>query len=514
MSFHVERLSPSQRKIVAENTGLRLYLRNLERAKEPTPRSWLFEGEDGHAVLDRWMKVLNKLSTGTWIDKLVFQFDLKQREKFGPQGGHPPVAEGMTVDSFSSQYEPTSGSPRLPSLVDVLHLRPGSLNYRSFDAVIDNMRDRDTLTTNSGWNLFTRREKVKDVSVKQAESGIAKDFPAILLFRQYNGKLRIVWMYPMSMNLLEYQATQPLQDIIRASTAYVTPWAGFEDVKRRFTYLWGVHPFAFGGDTTAMDAHMQKPQLLAVADSFRTLFKDSSQAEETLLHVADIDIVVGEDSIIRNQAHGIASGSGWTQLSETIFQIGAFSKYIAEHKLPLTVDDGMGIGDDYVWFFDNPPDSEEIVKFWEEMGLPGKPEKQSNDPTHCTFLQRLFVKGFFSRDDSAVLGGIYPTIRALNSMLYPERWFNSRDWSSDAFCIRIFQILENTVDHPLFEEFVRFVVAGHKDLLPFAKTKASRLDRIQREVRKKLPSLSPSYNQEKRDKALSAYSSIKYAATL
>lgn len=512
--MEVSKMTKAQLAVVESNNGLSNYLRSLERGRQATPHSWLYEGEESQVTLKRWMRILDQLKDGSDQDKLIYAFDCKQLEKFGPQGKVPPIDEAIQVESFQEQYELTNTAvPPFETLASVLNLQAKSINLREFKAVVDDMQSRDTLTTNSGWDLFARRSTVKELSIEQAKDGSAWTFPAIILFRQYNGKLRVVWMYPMSMNLLEYQVTQPLQQAITHATQYVTPWIGFEDVKRRFTELWKAHPYAFGGDTTAMDAHMQKPQLEAVADATASLFPDPTQLRDTILHVADIDIVVGSDSIIANQQHGIASGSGWTQLSETIFQILVFDAYLKFKHIRGSVEQGMGIGDDYVWFFDEQPQSEEIVDFWMKYGLPGKPEKQSNEPDSCTFLQRLFLKGYYSREDKAVLGGIYPTIRALNSLLNPEKFHNPKDWNSDMFCARTFMILENTVDHPLFEEFVKFVVAGQKDLLPFAKKSARELDSIQRSARL-LPGLNPSYNTEKRNKPLSSFSSIKLASKM
>lgn len=494
----ISSLTASQRQVVAENNSLRQYLRNLEKGRAATDHSWLYENEDAEVTLARWKQILSQLQDGSETERKIYTFDLKQEEKFGQQGKVPPIGEAMKVQSFQEQYDITnvevSGKR---SLAEVLNVRPRSLRYRSFDAVIDDMRKRGTLNTNAGWPLYTRRRKVIEESIRQAQDGSAWTFPALILFRQYNGKLRVVWMYPMAMNLLEYQGTQPLQSLIEKSTSYVMPWRGFEHVKARFTELWAKHPYAFGGDTTAMDAHMQRPQNEAVAAAISELFKDPQLAMRSLRHVNEIDIVVGENAIIRNQQHGIASGSGWTQLSETIFQILKFDQWIEREHLDLSIDDGMGIGDDYVWFFDSPPDAEKIVDFWAEDGLPGKPEKQSNEESSCTFLQRLFIKNYWSREDGKILGGVYPTIRALNSLLWPEKFHDSRLWDSDMFCVRCYTILENTVDHPLFEDFVKFVVKGQKDLLPFAKQSA-RYQNSALERSRLIPQLSPTYNQEKR----------------
>jgi hypothetical protein len=509
----ISKLSTAQKAVISENNGLGNYLASLEVGRKATPHSWLYEKEDSQTTLHRWLKTLDQLKAGSSFEQRVYQFDCKQIEKFGPQGEVPPIKEAITVESFTEQYVPNSAcSLQLRPLTDIVKIQKSSLNYWDFNHVVDDMAGRDTLTTNSGWPDFTRRERIRSTAIQQAKDGYAWTYPAIILFRQYNGKLRVVWMYPMAMNLLEYQATMPLQRAL-SKCKYCTPWLGFDDVKRRFTELWKQHPYAFGGDTTAMDAHMQKSQLAMVGSMCAPCFHDPHLMLKSLEHVGEIDLIVGPDAIIQKQQHGIASGSGWTQLSETIFQIGMFDRYIHINNLSLSVEDGMGIGDDYVWFFDSPPDSKDIVDFWMANGLPGKEEKQSNEEEYCTFLQRLFYKKWFSRDDSAVLGGIYPTIRALNSLLNPEKWHKPQDWSSDMFCARCYMILENCVDHPLFEQFVKFVVRGQKDLLPFAKKSASELQRIQKQTRS-VPGLNPSYNQEKRMKPMSEFTAIKFAAQL
>lgn len=513
--MRISKTSTAQKAVIADNNGLSRYLESLESGRASTPRSWLYESEEPESVLQKWLSNLDKLRTGSSFEQLVYQFDTKQVEKFGPQGGVPPIEEAIQIESFKDQYNPnTDCSIKLRSLTEILNERMHSVNYWDLGSVIEDMSSRDTLITNSGWPYFIKRERIASKAVLEARTDPSSVFkyPAIILFRQYNGKLRVVWMYPMSMNLLEYQSTLPIQNLLRRCK-YCTPWLGFEDVKKRFTELWKAHPYAFGGDTTAMDAHMQASQLQMVGSMCSDLFQNPELMLQTLSHVSDISMLIGKDAIIKDQQHGIASGSGWTQLAETIFQIGMFDRYISVNNLPLSVEDGMGIGDDYVWFFDDPPDSEDIVEFWMKNGLPGKPEKQSNEENHCTFLQRLFVKTWYSRDDSSVLGGIYPTVRALNSLLNPEKWHDPKDWSSDMFCVRCYMILENCVDHPMFDQFCKFVVRGHRDLLPFAKKTDSELQQIQLKSRK-VRGLNPSYNQEKRTRPLSSFTSIMFAKEL
>ena len=98
-------------------------------------------------------------------------------------------------------------------------------------------------------------------------------------------------------------------------------------------------------------------------------------------------------------------------------------------------------------------DAKEVVDYLGQYGLPANPTKQSVGTETLTFLQRYFRQGFVSREAGGVFGAYYPTIRALNSLLQPEKFHKPKDWSSDMFCIRNYMILENCVDDPCFEEF-------------------------------------------------------------
>lgn len=110
--------------------------------------------------------------------------------------------------------------------------------------------------------------------------------------------------------------------------------------------------------------------------------------------------------------HGIASGSGWTQLLETLFIM--FIGWIR----PIRA--GQGVGDDFIWLLNDGDSMESVVSTVSTLGLPMNELKQSWENGTLTFLQRKFATGLKSRENHMLLGGYYPTIRALNSSLYPE----------------------------------------------------------------------------------------------
>lgn len=510
------RVKRTMAETISANNGLSLYLNNLSRGRQMTPHSWLYEKEAATKTLQRWIPIMEAANNKTEFGEVFNSFDLRQVEKFGPQGGIPPIDSLEVKNVIDPLYSPTEYDSDLA--LSMWFDRAEEFGRKVFrstkrarplspESVVKDMARRDTLTTNSGYPRFTRRKTVYKEECQDARTGAAYDYPAIILFRYYYGKLRPVWMFPMSMNLIEAGFALQIQSELAQSPLewvreYCTPWLGYSDVKRVLTKQWHGEQID-GGDTTKMDAHMRRAQMTLVFHIVKWLFQEQywEELRKSLLHVCDIDLLIGKETLIVGR-HGLASGSSWTQLSETVLQL--FMAYVRQAQ-------GQGIGDDFYWLTDM--DAEELVEYLGQFGLPANETKQSVETNELTFLQRLNHQSFFSRDDKHVLGAYYPTIRALGSMLQPEKFHDKRVWNSDLFCARNYMILENCVDDPCFDEFVKFVAHGHKDMIPFAKKSRSQLDQIEKQARS-VPGLFPNYNQEKMGRPLAEFDAIAIARTL
>lgn len=515
----IEPINSTERAAMRSNVGLSSYLNRLQIGRVQTPHSWLYEFVPADSVFQKWQSIM--IATNERYGSLgrkFIQFDLRQVEKTGPQGQIPPIESIEAQKVIEPMYSPSTYDDEnaLSAMwgkakqfaEEIFGRRLQRCRPLSIRSVVDDMRSRDTLTTNSGFPRFTRREKVKDEEIRDAESGKAFEYPAIILFRNYNNKLRPVWMYPMSMNLIEGSFQQVIQAEMRKTSSpflkdYLAPWLGYDSVKTTLTQLWPGRAPIVGGDTTKMDAHMRPAQLKLVFEVVKWLFQSKYWDDlwRAMRQVNHISLLVGPHKKMTG-THGLASGSDWTQITETILT--AFMAWLKGFR-------GMGIGDDFAWL--SSWSAKELVAYLAEFGLPANEEKQDVSTVELTFLQRMNHQGFFSRENPAVLGGYYPTIRALNSSLWPEKFHRPEDWSSDMFCIRQFMILENCVDDYCFDEFVKFVVKGNEHLVPFAKQSAAQLANVQKQSRL-IPGLNPSYNQEKRDKPLSSFASIKLARTM
>lgn len=486
------------------NKSIRSYLEKLDLGHEATPRSWLYEHENVETVFGKWKKAIDAKVT----QKEILQLEAKAETKVGPQGGTPIGKEAKRT--LDDQFLPGLPTPVFSTgqwirAIERLSvkLRPSELiKPDSITRVLIEMSRDGGLTTNSGYPDFRTRRTAVDNARRDAQSGRWKDYPAIVLYRCYNGKLRSVWMYPMSANVKEAQVTGPLLRHLRSYPGF-EPWIGFYKVQEVISKWYDENAFIYGGDVSAMDAHFKRKcgeQVLAVILPWLTP-EAQIIAKETIDRLFSIPLLISSKTMFTGE-HGVASGSGWTNMIETLFQA-----IIMEYfEVPM-----MMIGDDQVMRFSTGPKAEDVTRIYNEAGLPSNIQKQSDVAESVLFLQRVFIKQY-KRDDG-LTRAVYPTMRALNSLVFPERYWSPKTWNSDMFCFRTYSILENTRDHPLFREFVEYVAKGQKDLLAFAKLKSSKLDSIQKQA-SAVRGILPSYNQVGRDEGLAGFEAIKVAASL
>lgn len=524
-------LSVAERDTVTRNNGLHMYLIGLSNGREATPRSSLYNLEGKTEVLapddilKKWMSKLDSLNGGDTFSENVFQFDSHQLEKWGPQGEIAPIADlmdeiVMPTFSNSSMHPSAFSDPDWhQAKLQVIHYlkAAGCRNLRpaSYLRVIDDMRARDTLESNSGWPLFTTRHKPEVItqSIQEAENGRWKTYPAIALFRNYNRKTRLVWMFPMSANLVEGSFFQPLQSILMKSSAalkFLSPWKGFEQVREVMSLTYAEHNYVAASDFSSTDAHFQLVTTSEVYDVLSQCFQPQyrEQLKASMSYMHEIPLIVGVDRKIVGE-HGVSSGSNWTNFVETIFDW-ILATYVELKGLYAGL---YAIGDDMSWYHKTYDDTfaDKLAIIGKSVGQEIKADKTTNDRDKVKSLQRLFQRDYVRSDGK--LRAVYSTVRALKSLVYPERFHKPEVWSKDMEAIRDFMILENCVDHPLFHDFCRFVSAGDPHLREFASYGQTKQNQLFRKS-KLIPGLNSTYNQEKRDSSISQFESVKFLREL
>jgi len=520
----MEQMPAEYRETVSANPGLASHLAQIESGKDATPRSWLFEDQPAQAVLGQWLESISTLQSGSDFERRIFSLEQTQLEKWGPQGAIPSLEKSLPkiLENYSERLpSPVFDSPEWKRAIESARVQlfgnRAQLRPSSLKKVVDDMRMRDTLSTNSGYPDYRRRSEPSVVSraIEDASSGRWQGYPAIVLFRKYFGKLRQVWMFPMATNLVEGSFTQVIQaHLRRTSKVFLAPWEGFSKV-REVISGWYRQPesYIFGGDFSRMDVHMRRAQMeqvyLLLAPAFQR--EHHELLHSSLMNAVDIGLLVSRTAWLprHDDAHGLASGTNWTQLSETLFQ------FILKQYLEVVLGESlsmMAIGDDSATFAPMKihPVAQRLVEVYAGVGMEANIEKQSDEPHEVTFLQRLFQRGYTNAANET--RAVYPTVRALETSVFPERW-HSEGWNENMFAVRQYMILENCIDHPLFESFVKFIVRGQKWLLPFAKASTKQLLKYTVEAGR-IPSLISSYNQEKKDSSLADFASIALAKTL
>lgn len=530
--FTISKLPAQLEDVIAHNSNLRRYLDNLAIGKQATPRSWLYENiKDPNLILQNWLNVLSSLEKShDPFENTVFEFEQTQLNKWGPQGQVAPMHDLLSTIVLPSFEMADRSIPKAYkteewrsaqdlTLRKLLDSRVRNLRPLSVETALKKQSSKGVLFSNSGWPMYTRRNiqstSIQAVSDAQNSAWLAQ--PAISLFRNYNQKTRLVWMFPFAVNLVEATFFLVLQASIMASdlsSSYYAPWRGFDSVRRLIHSAYSKGKVIAASDFSATDAHFQfdsSSQVISVLEqALQPAYRDDFRRSLEYMH--KIPLVISSSEYIIGP-HGVSSGSNWTNFIETVFdQI--FSSFVQQKLRGRSGVSGLyAIGDDMTWIFDKYDDAfaADLQILGEQVGQDINASKTHNDRDKVVTLQRLFQRGYNTK--TGLTRAVYPTIRALKSSVFPERWHNPKLWDSDMFCARQFMILENCVDHPLFYEFVKFVCNGQRDLIPFAKQTATELDRIQ-QATKRLPGLNPTYNQEKSEQSLSEFESIQIAKTL
>lgn len=518
------KLSTEQLNVIAGNNGLRRYLSGLLLGKGATPRSSLYnlKGKapllSTQQVLSKWCDELQRLKYGSKYDRRILQFDLKQVEKWGPQGAVPPIndlMEEIVLPSFTEVvsdfeiFESEQWKQAKRDVVRELH-RARCVGFAPLrpENVINSMHDNRTLESNSGWPDFTRRSKseVKANALCSVKNGLWKTYPAIALFRNYNQKTRLVWMFPMATNIVEGSYFLPLQKTLMQSSdplvrKFLAPWQGFEDVRKVLTEVyWGNSEYCAASDFSSTDSHFRLKTTMEVFDVIKECFQPRYREglKESLMHMHTIPLIIGPDAQLLGE-HGVSSGSNWTNFVETIFDW-ILAWYVARDT--SSAYGGLyAIGDDMTWsspvYQSNFP--EYLAELGKKVGQDIRSDKTTNEKNYVVTLQRLVQRSFVR--STGEIKAVYSTIRALKSLIYPERFHRKENgWNKDMEAVRDFMILENCVDHPLFRRFCEFVAKGDPNLKVVASFSSSQLENLQQES-KLIPGLVSTYNQEKRDQS-------------
>jgi hypothetical protein len=316
-------------------------------------------------------------------------------------------------------------------------------------------------------------------------------------------------MFPFSVNIQEARYFRPMHKAL----VDLPPFSAWISMDRVDNAIDNMMRMREGGtllstDFSAYDQTLVKQQAWYF-DYLKLFFRAQVQDDILLLehNFKNVPIICTEDVSFAG-AHGVPSGSVFTNQCDSIVNLlGQASSPVVDNTL-IQVQ-----GDDAVVVV---KDVKRHVEHLQGLGFDLNVDKQLASYSSVSYLQRLYDDSY---KPDGIARGVYPTLRALNSLLGQERFYD--DWDSTMVSLRVLAILENTKWHPLFDAFVKFVV---EDGDPLLKDNVVKLcDSRSRESRKvfarakAIPGLVPTFNQSGEAltvKGLSAFSSVQLILSL
>lgn len=402
-------------------------------------------------ILSDWDKVFQE--NKKFMNDTLYDMEMNQRSKFGPRSialnwldRKPMVLEYFENSNLSAQNLKSS-----PVTLQNVGLRPISLSKAM--GILKN-------STNSGLPFNTRKSEVKERVLNRFQHYLDRLDPCILFTRtQEQKKTRTVWGYPIADSLNEMTYYSPILNFQR-QLSWRSALRGPDEVNKNITKIIlaakSLGQVIVSIDFSAYDSSIN-PALISLAGEYcKSLFQPPFR--EGLDYITNRVINIGlvtPDGIL-NGPHGIPSGSTFTNEFDSIIQylIASKSGVIEMGLFDIQGDDGV-----YVVMEDKVGS---LFSTFKRYGLNVNEDKSYQSTDYCIYLQNLYHYDYLK---DGVIGGIYPTYRALCRICFQERWANFEEYGmkgSDYYAIRAITIMENCKFHPLFEDLVRLVLKYDK----------------------------------------------------
>lgn len=359
-------------------------------------------------ILAEWDKIFE--ANKHKMNSTLLDLELSNRSKFGPRSIAVPWKDRKDgVYDYFGKHRPKQ---LLNSGLVKGNLRP--LDPKTALTFLKN-------STNSGLPYFTKKRNIKERLLRDYNELVAREDPCILFTRtQEQLKTRTVWGYPAIDTLREMTYYRPLLDyqkklfwrsallgpdqVDKAITSLITI------AKRRGDLLLSIDFSAFDASITT---ELQNEAFSYIKSLFQSRYGDEI---EVLFNRFNSIGILTPDGVIRG-SHGVPSGSTFTNEVDSIIQYLCFrdTQLLNDEK-----DETFQIqGDDGVYVIKS-SDRDMIYNAFKARGLKPNESKSYLSNDYAVYLQMLFHSDY--RNDRGLIGGIYPSYRAIERILFQERW--------------------------------------------------------------------------------------------
>jgi hypothetical protein len=410
---------------------------------------------DPETLLSEWDKIFN--ANSSVLNSELMQIEQTERSKYGPRSIAVPWVERK--ESMLNYYG-TDNTTQLALPTSDLDFRKYALRPTSLNVAIEGLKNN----TSSGLPWMEKKGAIKIDLLENYEYYLNLLSPCVLFTRtQEMKKTRNVWGVCAALVALEQQFYRPILDLQRNTIwrrALVSPtsvdYAITDQLKRAVSQ----NLFCVSGDFPAYDSTLKANAQRNCFDYFKLMFQSSyhDQLDYIADRFRDVEIVTPDG--ILSGPHGVPSGSTFTN------EVDSVNQYLILRSGNVSPND-FQIQGDYKAL--NTSDPNRIFKLFEDNGFTLSDDKTVVSKSSFRYLQNYYSLEY--ADPLGHIGGIYSIYRALNRIVYPERYddyTNSGIEGSDYNSIRTISILENCKNHPLYVPFVKFILDRDKYDLKFS----------------------------------------------
>jgi len=405
-------------------------------------------------ILHEWEKVFKQNSHK--INAPLLEIELEQRAKFGPRSLQKPWIERKPglIASYQSQID---------------NFNPPFYNFIDGKGDIAPITVAETLlkirkNTNAGLPTLSKKGKVVEHLLENFDELREREDPCMLFTRTAEmGKTRNVWGYPFVDIFYEMMWFAPFLEKMREKywqASVVSPDVVDTRLTEMILEAIRSNRLLYSVDFDGFDASCSWQLIVKAFDYIKSHFHPmfGDKIDKICKRFYTIRIVT-PTGILQGK-HGVPSGSCFTNLIDSIIQAGVAltNDFIKECEMMINGDDGV-----YMMLKEHVPSFEAT---WKAARLNLGKEKVRIAANWCTYCQRFYHIDYIKDD---VIGGIYPTYRAINRLVWLEQFVILKKKgdkhgisSRDHFGTRTLTILEQCKYHPLFEDLVRFVLAREK----------------------------------------------------
>lgn len=420
------------------------------------------ESSGPEALLLEWDAIFN--SKVSRMNKTLLELESSNRSKYGPRSIMKPWSERQkdVLEYFDSDRSYTFIPPKVT--VPSINLRPLSISR-----AVSYLKN----STNSGLPYYMKKKSVKHKLINMSENELKSKldirYPCILFTRtQEGGKTRDVWGYPIYDTLQETRYYVPLLSY-QSKLSWRSALRGPDYVDRSITELIykcmnDPEYIMVSIDFSAFDRSVLTGISSEAFNYISKLFQKSET--ESIDHLRDRFQTIGivTPSGIYSGAHGVPSGSTFTNEVDSLVQflVALSSGVIIDTMIQIQGDDGVYLIKREFY--------ERLINTFLKAGLTVNTLKSYSSDQYCIYLQNLYHRDYIG--ENGIVGGIYSTYRALCRIVYQERFVDFMDVGLDGkdyYSLRTIAILEGCKFHPLFEDFVKFILSKDKYLLAFSK---------------------------------------------